>query len=85
MGGVVEVAIAVGSVENAHPCRIWSVKRRLCMQAMGRGGGTICCQAELNERKEESHPAQGEHDPLVGVEVLHGCEVVIGLLMMGER
>lgn len=46
---------------------------------MGRGGGTISCQAELNEREEESHPAKGEHDLVVGVEVLHGCEVVIRL------
>lgn len=44
---------------------------------MGRGGGTISCQAELNEREEESHPAKGKHDLVVGVEVLHGCEGVM--------
>lgn len=52
---------------------------------MGRGGGTISCQAELNEREEESHPAKGEHDLVVGVEVLHGCEVVLVIRLFDAR
>lgn len=45
--------------------------------------GTISCQTELDEREEEGHPAKGKHDPLVVVEVLHGCDEAVWLLMVG--